>query len=154
MNKTHKLTQEQRRKTPNAVKDRLLSKNAMPFEVEGDWFILEARKKMVVWMEGYFDEVYSRLPESETKYRMAELKETFEGFKVHHQAIVREFYSRHSIQDLMKKEKKELAIYLSNLKDAPGPYKLALFKAYDYGGIENVPDEVWRKVVYTTKYHQ
>lgn len=121
----------------DTVKENLLKDNADPFEIENFWLKLDQRKKMAVWMNGYFKDVINKVCDKEVKEHMIMKLNEYEKKNKIQVNIIKEIQSTQQFQDAFKQDKKVYSDWVKSQKDLK-EFRYILFKLYDYGSLENI----------------
>jgi hypothetical protein len=132
----------------NTVRENLL--NGAYYTVELNWFLLDDRQKMVVWMQGYMPDVIKKMKNwkviEQAKQRMNEYEET----KRLYERKLRKIIKMPFIKKIVASgDKKELSMIIRGIY--PTPYCYALFKYFDSGELD---DGLLREVTFRMEYHQ
>lgn len=132
----------------NTVRENLL--NQAYYTVELNWFILDDRQKMVVWMQGYFPDVIKQMKNwkiiEQAKARLREYEETKRFYERKLTKIIKlPFIQR----ILASGDKRELSVIIRGIY--PTPYCYALFKYFD---TRKLDDTLLREVTFRMEYHQ
>jgi len=107
-------------------------------------FELPEKDKMIMWTEGYIDQVIDKLPEY-ARDILENRKEKWEDTKVYYEKLLKEIVKQEEFKLKVKGERKEFALFV--MERYPGIQSL-LFLIYD----DNLKDHDLRKFVYRRKF--
>jgi hypothetical protein len=107
-------------------------------------FELPEKDKMIMWTEGYIDQVIDKLPEY-ARDILENRKEKWEDTKVYYEKLLKEIVKQEEFKLKVKGERKEFALFV--MERYPGIQSL-LFLIYD----DNLNDHDLRKFVFRRKF--
>ena len=107
-------------------------------------FELTEKDKMVMWSEGYIDQVIDQLPEY-ARDILKKRQEKWEDTKAFYEKQLNEIVSGEDFKQKLKGERKEFALFVMEMY--PG-FRSLLFLIYD----GNLKDDDLRKFVYRRRF--
>ncbi|PLS02787.1 hypothetical protein [Neobacillus cucumis] len=108
-------------------------------------FELPEKDKMIMWSEGYIDQVIEKLPEY-ARDTLESRKEKWEDTKAYYEKQLKEIVKQEEFRVKMKGERKDFALFIMN--NYPELQSL-LFSIYD----GNLKDDDLRKFVFRKRFN-